>query len=62
VLKEENQMQPPQDNRDDMVKKLEKGSTVTTSTPQQHMKINKGNIQEKKKGHGTPHCPTKLKA
>jgi CRISPR/Cas system-associated protein Cas10 (large subunit of type III CRISPR-Cas system) len=62
VLKEESQVQPPQDHRDDMVKTLEKGSTVTSSTPQQHIKINKGNIQEKKKGHGTPHCPTKLKA
>jgi hypothetical protein len=62
VLKEESQVQPPQDNCDDVVKKLEKGSTVTSSTPQQHIKINKGNIQEKKKGHGTLHCPTKLKA
>jgi hypothetical protein len=49
-------------DRDDVVKKLGKGSTVTSSTPQQHIKINKGNIQEKIKGHGTPHCPTKLKA
>jgi hypothetical protein len=62
VLKEESQVQPPEDNRDDVVKKLEKGSTVTSSIPQQHIKINKANIQEKKKGHGTPHCPTKLKA
>jgi hypothetical protein len=62
VLKEESQVQPSQDNRDDMVKKLEKGSTDTSSTPQQHIKIIKGNIQEKKTGHGTPHCPTKLKA
>jgi hypothetical protein len=61
VLKEESQVQPPQDNHDNVVKKLEKGSTVTSSTPQQHIKINKGNIEENKKGHGTPHCPTKLK-
>jgi hypothetical protein len=62
VLKEESQVQPPQDNRDNMVKKLEKGSTVTSSTPQQHIKINKSKIQEKEKGHATSHCPTKLKA
>jgi hypothetical protein len=46
VLKEESQVQPTQDNCDDMVKKLEKGSTVTSSTPQQHIKINKRKIQE----------------
>jgi hypothetical protein len=62
VLKEESQVQPSQDNRDEVMKKLEKGSTFTSSTPQQHIKIIKGNIQEKKTGHGTPHCPTKLKA
>jgi hypothetical protein len=45
-----------------MVKKLEKGSTVTSSTPQQHIKINKSKIQEKDKEHPTSHCPTKLKA
>jgi hypothetical protein len=44
-----------------VVKKLEKGTTVTSLNPQQHIKIIKGNIQENKKGHGTPHCPTKLK-
>jgi hypothetical protein len=48
VLKEESKVQPSQDNRDDMVKKLEEGSTVTSSIPQQHIKINKSNIQEKK--------------
>jgi cell division protein FtsB len=57
VLKEENQVQPFQDNRDDVVKKLEKGSTVTSSTPQQHIKIIKGNIQEKKTGHGMSYGP-----
>jgi hypothetical protein len=62
VLKEESQVQPSQDNHDDVVKKLEKGSTVTSSTPQQHIKIIKGNIQAKKMGHDTPHRPTKLKA
>jgi hypothetical protein len=62
VLKEESQVQPFQGNRDNMVKKLEKGSTVTSSTPQQHIKINKSKIQEKEKGHATSHCPTKLKA
>jgi hypothetical protein len=62
VLKKESQVQPSQDNRDDVVKKLEKGSTVTSSTPQQHIKIIKSNIQEKKRGHGTPHCPAKLEA
>jgi hypothetical protein len=62
VLKEESQVQPPRDNRDDMVKKLEKGSTVTDSTPQQHIKTNKSKIQEKEKRHVTSHCPTKLKA
>jgi hypothetical protein len=59
---EESQVQPYQDNRDDVVKKLEKGSTVTSSTPQQYIKIIKGNIQAKKTGHDTPHRPTKLKA
>jgi hypothetical protein len=62
VLKEESQVQPPQDNRDNMVKKLEKGSTVASSTPQQHIKIKKSKIQEKEKGHATSHCPTKIKA
>jgi hypothetical protein len=62
VLKEESQVQPPQNNRDDVVKKLEKGPTVTSSTLQQHIKINKSKIQEKEKGHATSHCPTKIKA
>jgi hypothetical protein len=62
VLKEESQVQPPQDNRDSMVKKLEKGPTDTSSTLQQHIKINKSKIQEKEKEHATSHCPTKLKA
>jgi len=33
-LKSKGQVQPSQDNRDDMVKKLEKGSNLTTSAPQ----------------------------
>jgi hypothetical protein len=62
VLKEESQVQPPQDNHDNMVKNLEKNSTFTSSTPQQHIKINKSKIQEKEKGHATSQCSTKLKA
>jgi hypothetical protein len=45
-----------------MVKKLEKGSTVASSTPQQHIKTNKSNTQEKKMGHIASPCPTKLRA
>jgi hypothetical protein len=37
-----------------VVKKLEKGSTVMRSTPQQQIKINIRKIQEKKKGHVAP--------
>ena len=40
-LKGKNQVQPSQDNRDNMVKKLEKGSTDTCSSPHQDLKINK---------------------
>jgi hypothetical protein len=47
VLKEKSKMQPSQDNRESMVKKLEKGSTATSSTPQQHTTSNKNKIQEK---------------
>jgi cell division protein FtsB len=36
VLREKSKVQPSQDNRESMVKKLEKGSTATRSTPQQH--------------------------
>jgi predicted transcriptional regulator len=32
VLKEKNKVHPSQDNCEDMVKKLEKGSTITSST------------------------------
>jgi hypothetical protein len=49
VLKKKSKMWPSQDNREDMVKKLEKGSTVTSSTPQQHTMTHKNKIQEKSK-------------
>jgi cell division protein FtsB len=47
-LKEKSKVQPSQDNRESMVKKLEKGSTVTSSTPQQHTTSQKNKIQEKR--------------
>jgi hypothetical protein len=62
VLKEESKVQHSQDNCYDMVKKLVKGSTVASSTLQQHIKTNKSKIQEKKKGHFASRCPTKLRA
>jgi hypothetical protein len=49
VLKEKSKVQPSQDNREDMVKKLEKGSTATRSTLQQHTMTHKNKIQEKSK-------------
>jgi hypothetical protein len=49
VLKEKSKVQPSQDNHEDMVKKLEKGSTVTSSTPQQHTMTQKNKIQDKSK-------------
>ena len=73
-LKEKSKVQPSQDNRTNMVKKLERGSNVTSSTPQQQIKNNKNKIQVKnrfehikcyqcsKMGHFASHCPTKLKA
>jgi hypothetical protein len=63
VLKEKSKVQPSQDNHDDMVKKLEKGSNITSSTPQQHAKTHQNKIQEKSKvGHiKSLHCPTKHK-
>jgi hypothetical protein len=45
VLKEKSKIQPSQDNCEDMVKKLEKGSTMTSSTPQQHTMIHKNKIR-----------------
>jgi hypothetical protein len=47
VLKEKSKVQPSQYNRESMVKKLEKGSTATRSTPQQYTMTNKNKIQEK---------------
>jgi cobalamin biosynthesis Co2+ chelatase CbiK len=41
VLKGMSKVQPSQDNREDMVKKLKKGSTATRSTPQQHTMIHR---------------------
>jgi cobalamin biosynthesis Co2+ chelatase CbiK len=49
VSKEKSKVQPSQDNRESMVKKLEKGSTATRSTPQQHTMTHKNKIQEKSK-------------
>jgi hypothetical protein len=49
VLKEKSKVQPSQDNREDMVKKLEKGSTANRSTPQQYTMTHKNKIQEKSK-------------
>jgi hypothetical protein len=47
VLKEKSKVQPSQENRESMVMKLHKGSTVTSSTPQQHTTSHKNKIQEK---------------
>jgi hypothetical protein len=49
VLKEKSKVQPSQDKCEDMVKKLEKGSTATSSTPQQHTMTHKSKIQEHSK-------------
>jgi hypothetical protein len=49
VLKEKSKVQPSQDNCESMVKKLEKGSTATSSTPEQHTMSHKNKIQEKSK-------------
>jgi hypothetical protein len=49
VFKEKSKVQPSQDNRENMVKKLEKGSTATRSTPQQHTMTHKNKVQEKSK-------------
>jgi hypothetical protein len=49
VLKEKSKVQPSQDNCEDMVKKIEKGSTIASSTPQQHTRTHKHKIQEKGK-------------
>ena len=51
-LKGKEQVRPSQDNRDSVVKKLEKGSNITSSTPQQDQKSIKHKIPRKKSlGH-----------
>jgi hypothetical protein len=47
VLREKSKVQPSQDNREDTVKKLEKGSTVNSSTPQQHTMTHENKIQKR---------------
>ena len=48
-LKGKEQVRPSQDNRDLVVKKLEKGSNVTCSVPKSDHKDSKRKTQEKKK-------------
>jgi hypothetical protein len=64
VLKEKSKVQPSQDNCEDMVKKLEKGSTVTSSTPQRLTRTHNHKIQEKRKVGQvkSQYLPTKHKA
>jgi hypothetical protein len=64
VLQEKIKVQPSQDNREDMMKKLENGSTVASSTPQQHTRTHKHKIQEKSKVGQvkSQYRPTKQKA
>jgi hypothetical protein len=64
VLKEKSKVKPSQENLENMVKKLEKGSIVASSTPQQHTKTHKNKIQEMSKvGHiKSLHRPIKHKA
>jgi predicted nuclease with TOPRIM domain len=64
ALKEKSKVQPSQDNREDMVKKLEKGSTITSSTPPQYTMTHKNKIQEKSKVGKvkSQYRPTKHKA
>ncbi|KAF8723760.1 hypothetical protein HU200_021733 [Digitaria exilis] len=66
-------VQPSQDNRDNMVNKLEERSIAPCSLPQQHIKISKKKVEENNKlehikcshcstlGHYAFSCPTKLK-
>ena len=62
-LKSKCQVQPSQDNRDDMVKKLEKGSNLTTSAPQQGQSKRKSLVQVKKPNMGQKEftCPMQPK-
>ena len=47
-LKSKGQVQPSQDNRDNMVKKLEKGSNFTTFAPQQDQAKEESLVQIKR--------------
>ena len=70
-LKGKEQVRPSQDNRDSVVKKLEKGSNITSSTHQQDQKSIKHKIPRKKslkhikcyrcleKGHYARNCQIK---
>ena len=70
-LKGKEQVRPSQDNRDSVVKKLEKGSNITSSTSQQDQKSIKHKISRKKslghikcyrcleKGHYARNCQIK---
>uniref|UniRef100_K3Y2R8 CCHC-type domain-containing protein n=1 Tax=Setaria italica TaxID=4555 RepID=K3Y2R8_SETIT len=72
-LKGKSQVQPSQDNREIMVTKVEKGSTITYTAPQQQLKISKSKIQDKNKfehvkcfnyskiGNFASRCANKLK-
>jgi hypothetical protein len=51
-LKSKGQVQPSQDNRDAMMKKLEKGSNLSTSAPQQDQAKDKSLVQVKKQNMG----------
>jgi hypothetical protein len=64
LLKEKSKVQPSQNNYEDLVKKLEKGSTVASSTPQQHTRTHKHKIQEKSRVGQvkSQYGPTKHKA
>jgi hypothetical protein len=71
-LKGKGHVQPSQDNRDHMVKNLEKGSTITcTKLPQINLKTSYQNVDKLKKkahvkcfecstlGHFSSECPNK---
>jgi len=62
-LKSKGQVQPSQDNCDDMVKKLEKGSNSTTSTPQQGQAKVRSFVQVKRSNMGQKGstCPMESK-
>ena len=62
-LKSKGQVQTSQDNHDDMVNKLKKGSNLTTSAPQQGQSKRKSLVQVKKSNVGQKGstCPMQLK-